>query len=869
MRAIRFLLILVILLIARPGYGGLSDPHEIVEESQVEDTGPSDASTWSNVTSGVKNWISEKVETVKTWTKPATTTQTKTEAPKPAPAVTAVETPVPETATATQAPTEAREAEIDALTSAMPATPGADRPVKAADIQEVRSRLKKEGVNSIAKPGRKAKGDFKMTKAGVPVFPMEIKKTVKLANGKTKVVLGPMKKIPRLDVGVEPTLSRNDFLLKDYKLPLTDVADVPALPSPATIADSQVKAVTSRMVVAAEPAKDLKNNDFGIDKIITKESIVKALPDIKTLKPVHEKFYKELSQAEQMMLSALILYAKGDRCHVLLGLFDKLSKDEKFTSEANLHLGTCATRMKLHSLAFSRLSTLIRAENRVYGAEAIKLLTQNLQPEYEIQFSKIIRELKDRKLITDDVKDEVNYLTAKGAFKEGDYQEARTYAESVPETSPRYGNAQFLVGISWYSLKNLTKAIGRLESLRQWLAAKKVNDRNLNSLTAVNLARMRFTQGKFKEALAMYMAIDKDHPVWVQGLVEQGWTQLALDDFSGAIGNMYSLHSPYFKAVYKPESFVVRTIGYLNICQYGDAYRTLSWLENEYRPWSEAITKFVSNKKLASDYYETTRDYLKGKSDTDVGGLPHQVIREMARQREFLNHQTALNDKADETVRYDEVDKKIVDERVKLKGRIAKATSRFNELKGKIKAGEGNKTPVAQMDTFRQQMKLERDLVLGLRHQVDVLDNSRKSYGELKTQMTARLDKERYNLREKAGRDLVDTLLRLKGEMATVLENNEFLRYEVFAGSGENIRYQVAGGQVAEANRLPASVKPTKMMNWSFDGEYWEDEIGSYRSSLKNNCPQLGKMEKFFKDKEATEAEGGEGQAAVEKGVGQ
>jgi len=58
-----------------------------------------------------------------------------------------------------------------------------------------------------------------------------------------------------------------------------------------------------------------------------------------------------------------------------------------------------------------------------------------------------------------------------------------------------------------------------------------------------------------------------------------GLTQLASDDFAGAIGNMYSLHSPYFKAVYQPESFVVRTIGYLNICQYGDAYKSLTWLE--------------------------------------------------------------------------------------------------------------------------------------------------------------------------------------------------------------------------------------------------------------------------------------------------
>ncbi|MCB0411492.1 MAG: hypothetical protein KDD22_03130, partial [Bdellovibrionales bacterium] len=63
-------------------------------------------------------------------------------------------------------------------------------------------------------------------------------------------------------------------------------------------------------------------------------------------------------------------------------------------------------------------------------------------------------------------------------------------------------------------------------------------------------------------------------------------------------------------------------------------------------------------------------------------------------------------------------------------------------------------------------------------------------------------------------------------------------------GAGENIRYQVAGGQVkGTANRVPANVKPQKILNWNFDGEYWVDEIGSYRSSLENLCPQSPRVD--------------------------
>ncbi len=822
MRAIRFLLILVILLIATPGYAGLRNPHEIVEDSSVDTTAGD--STWTeNVTSKVKTWVSDKVDTVKTWT-----------GKEPVPAVAMPTKPQPQAE---------RPATVDAKPVVTPA------PVVNTTIQDVRKRLNAEGVSSISKPGRKAQGKFKMTKAGVPVFPMAIEK------------------IPRLDVGLEPTISRNDFLTKDYHLPITEVADVPALPSPKFISDAEVKAVSSKPVIAAIPAQDLQKQNFGIDQIVTRESILSAVPKMKAVKQIQEKPYKELSPTQQAMLTALILYNKGDRCHAVLGLFDQLTNEQRFANEATFLLGTCAAKLKMRSLSFERLSSLVRAENKEFGAESLSLLIQDLPAEYEVQFSKLIRDLKDKKLIPETGVDEVNYLAAKGAFKEGVYQEARTFAEKVTEASPRYGNAQFLIGLSWYSLGNTTKAIGKLETLRQWMTAKGKTDKNLNSLSAVNLARMRFQQGKFKDAHALYMAIDKDHPVWVQGLIEQGWAQLAMDDFSGAIGNMYSLHSPYFKTVYKPQSFVVRTIGYLNICQYGDAYRTLSWLESEYRPWSDAISSYVTRKKLASDYYETTREYLKGKSDADQDGLPFQVVREMARQREFLNHQTSLNEKADETGRYDTVEKQMLEERAALKSRVAKATARFNEAKGKIGRAAKDSVLATQIDQIKQQQKLERETVIGLRHHIEMIDQSRKAYQALKTQMTQRIDKEKYVLREKAGRNLAETLIQLKGEMALVLENNEFLRYEVFAGSGENIRYQVAGGQVAEANRVPASIKPSKSMNWSFDGEYWEDEIGSYRSSLRNNCPQLGKMDQFFKDKESAEA-AEKGQAAIEKGVG-
>ena len=47
----------------------------------------------------------------------------------------------------------------------------------------------------------------------------------------------------------------------------------------------------------------------------------------------------------------------------------------------------------------------------------------------------------------------------------------------------------------------------------------------------------------------------------------------------------------------------------------------------------------------------------------------------------------------------------------------------------------------------------------------------------------------------------------------------------------------MAGGEIKE--RAPANITPTEKdsYSWKHKGEVWEDEIGHYRSALKNVCP--------------------------------
>ncbi|HMN68299.1 MAG TPA: hypothetical protein PKC28_07145, partial [Bdellovibrionales bacterium] len=87
--------------------------------------------------------------------------------------------------------------------------------------------------------------------------------------------------------------------------------------------------------------------------------------------------------------------------------------------------------------------------------------------------------------------------------------------------------------------------------------------------------------------------------------------------------------------------------------------KTLSWLEKDYRDWFTKTDGYLSTKHDPLEVYNTVKGYIKGKSTEAVAGVPYQVWREMARRKDFLNLQAALNDKQDETKRYEGVNEKI------------------------------------------------------------------------------------------------------------------------------------------------------------------------------------------------------------------
>ncbi len=692
------------------------------------------------------------------------------------------------------------------------------------DVKNARENVVRTPVLSVATPGIPGTSQLPKSKAGVPVSDFK----------KFRVT----KTIPRLDIGTENLVSAKDFTYGNLSWNPNTGSELQRLPTVPAIFSHELSVALRIKALPAQGPRGMQANIKTVGRMVTQETIDAIQYKLAVGEDSKPRAYKPFSEEELKMAAALILFNRGSSCHFVMGMFNQLARAPKTKVEATYHLGACADQMEMHQSAFDHLSQVVLSGDKDYATPALEMLAKGLPQIYEKNFYNMAKSMPNFKsFITDKIRDPVTYKMAKGAYRMGDFKTSMVYADQVSEKSDLYQQARVLSAMNNFAMGEKVRALKKLQELWAVLKESATANSNLRALVAVNIARMYFSQKKYDKALDAYMQVPKDHPFWVQALIEQGWTQLALEDYSGAIGNMYSLHSPYFKAVYQPDSFVVRTIGYLNICQYGDAYKTLTWMEKDYRDWFARMDNYLKTKGQPMTMYNTVKAYIKGKSNESHEGVPYQVWREMARQKDFLNMQTALNEKLDEARRYEGINEKIKKEKAGIRVRSEQAKRRFDELRAKIARLKVDKSLARELPNWQSSMKLEKELIMGLRFQLAILEQGRQGYIEFQKKSQGKLDSETVSLSFKAGQDLLSHAKDMRSQMSRVLDNNEFLRYEVFSGSGENIRYQVAGGEVSGPNRVPAHIKPTKMMNWAFDGEFWEDEIGSYRSSLQNNCP--------------------------------
>ena len=682
---------------------------------------------------------------------------------------------------------------------------------------------KTETFNYVSKPLRRSQ---------IPIFDFLSKQVTKKGFEAVEV----RERVPKLNIRKEPSVVTSQKYVVSFPtikiIKFKEIKKLFQLQSPL----SQFNFSSVKIQTPNRHKKRL--GVFKDDSVLEMSAVQRLKPKLFKPKPVKLKTMTEQDKRERDFLTLAILYHEQQSCSEVMMLSHYLMSKGYNRPEVKYFLGSCQHKKKLYSESVPMLSSVIRTGIEYYTYQAVEELLENLPLGYEKVIADALAPPEVYRKLKKNQKDFYNYVLAKGRFIEGKLEDASKLAEIVSKKSKFYREAQFLLATSEFLRRNTAGGVKVLTRLsKKFSKSERMTD--LYSLTHITLARFYFELGKYKKAIKFYEKVHLKHSLWFDSLIEKGWSQIRLNMYPHAIGNMYTVHSPGFKSVFKPETYIIRTIGYLNMCQFLEADQTLSFLEKRYPLWSKQINAYIGSSQSA---YETVIKYLQSEtSKLSVNGLPYQVLREIARDREYLNLQKMLNNTIDEIGYYNGAIKEILNIRGKIKKDIIAANAEIQRLEEKIKDYDVKKK-FSKAKSKEEELSEVKDKFIYASYRLSLIDQGFVMYRKLTGDATKRVLKIRDTYITEANKVLRNALSLVKEKIAKVLKNNELLRYEIYANSGKNVRFRAAGGQIRGRTQASIDVKrssqSSKNYGWDFKGEFWEDEIGRFISNIKNLCPK-------------------------------
>ncbi len=645
----------------------------------------------------------------------------------------------------------------------------------------------------IKNQGRAPEARLKMKSSKVPSYSLVTSKG------------GKVTQIPRIDIGEEPTLQAAEMTVN--RTVANQTADVK--PIKKNMSPEVLKIPNAKELATASKAKVFVTTQ-SIDKIPDVKSLIEIpAPKVQESEPKTAKI-DDMTADDLKLLQGLIFMEMQKNYEVALAIFAELLDSKEHKVQAHYQYAMAAKGLGLNTeFRDYMLKVTTEAKSKEWKANATAQLAANVNI-LDVADMEQVDPLVQQLDIDTSSNDLYQLMRAKYYLSTGDLGKVEESVMMIPEKSEYAMEALLVSGFNNYRRGRLDEAARELD--------KVVNSTDkkwpMHSVAAITLARMQFQQSKFKEAFQSYLQVDKNDPLWLQAMVEQAWTQILVEDYEGAAGNMFSLHTDFFKNAFSPETYVVRTVGYLNLCQYGDGMQVLNDMKRKYGMWRDKMNAYKTSHKKSEAYYDTVKSWLKNSDLKEVDGLPRSFIIELARHPGFLKVQGLINGYEDEISKFNKI------------------TINLIRMEKEILQKQNEVIKTAQSAEERER-RLEP-----LKTQQTAAKKASATIKKIRERSVARIDKEKQELRIKASIALQQRFQDLNASLEKVLSQNDVLQYELYSGAGEHIRYQMAGGDVNDKKRDELKVQDGKSLYWKTKGEVWEDEVGHYRSSLKNVCPK-------------------------------
>ena len=171
---------------------------------------------------------------------------------------------------------------------------------------------------------------------------------------------------------------------------------------------------------------------------------------------------------------------------------------------------------------------------------------------------------------------------------------AKSEFERVPSGNPYYARAQYYLGVILTVLKDTDGALGAFNRV-----LRVANSEGLRQLATMSLARVYYEKKDYRRAFSNYSQIARDSDLWLQTLFEGAWAFFMIQKHNNSLGNVHTIHSPFFENRFFPETYILNAITYLRLCRYPNLRENLRKFQERYKPTfadlNNLLKKYNSN----------------------------------------------------------------------------------------------------------------------------------------------------------------------------------------------------------------------------------------------------------------------------------
>ncbi len=408
-------------------------------------------------------------------------------------------------------------------------------------------------------------------------------------------------------------------------------------------------------------------------------------------------------------------------------------------------------------------------------------------------------------------RNELLYMMGRMYFDSGQVDEAYNKFSQVAEGSVFYAKANYFIAIILVQRKEYAQA-KQVYEMVQKVPTPSVDvgeTQVVKDMSKLAMGQLYYAaafdasadkrEDIFLTAVKYYDRVDRDNVQWYESLFEKTWAATNIGRYTVSLGTALTLNSPFFGHKFIPEIELIESITWYTLCKYKQARSKLNKFFNLYTEMLNYINAY-------------------GKS---MRGVAHEMVYD------------------DLILQY----RKVYESDDEKRGRLSRQRAR---LLDEIQRGDATELHIQVLTEVLNDSKFLKyfEHVKELEREFEIMEQAPGRFQESKFWRSTmkKMQRQHRSLKRKGGRwalsrlkELAQMLQELIGNAHNIdfeLTDAERLREEERARYNVQFKRAIAGRE----EELLTPAVPDEYLYWSFDGEFWKDELGYYMMAVEQEC---------------------------------